>query len=380
MINIYAPINSLGYGVHANNMIKAFSDLNEETNLTTIGTIQNDPYFESYWKKSEKNKVNFSNSSPSLFIFHDEYSTKAKGSPLCTFSIFETDKIKEASLNALNNGPTDIVLATTDEHKLILEENGITKPISVIDEGVDSMIFNTIPIDKHIDTNKFTFITAGKNEERKNTSMAIRSFITTMKDKEVALIAHTFNPFINKTKEHPFKNLKSWSDINPISYGFEYKGTNNKFHKFSYKDCDIYFTFPGLQTAELGCLYHSANVGIQISRGEGWDLPAVEMLACGLPTIASCCIGHSHYLNCGPVIQGELLVEPSGKELANDGVWFNGTNGNWSIIDQTKVEEKLCYVFNNKERFENKSEEISGYMADNYSWESAAKKFIKLIK
>jgi hypothetical protein len=273
MINVYAPINLLGYGIHASNMIKAMSEAGMDINLTTIGSIQSDPYFEDSWRKAQDNLKDFSSKNPSLFIFHDEMSNQACGAPLCVFSIFETSTPKEQSIAMLKNGPADIILTTTQMHKQYLDALNIGKPVHVVNEGVDDTIFNTIPVDKHIDTGKFTYLTVGKKEARKNTSMIVKAFIEDMQDKEVALVAHTFNPFANTEKVHPFKNLASWSDVNPIEHGFEYKGWDGKAHKFSKNACDIYFTAPGLPTSMMSSLYHSANVGIQISRGEGWDLP-----------------------------------------------------------------------------------------------------------
>ncbi len=381
MLNIFAPINLLGYGIHANNLIKALTDLGQDLTLTKLGQVQNDPYFEPYWKAADANILKFDAKNPSLFIFHDEYSYQASGKPLITFSVFETSKLKPISKQILNNGPADIVLTTTDAHRNLLLENEIAKPIHIVNEGVDDCVFNTIPCDKAIDTKKFTFITAGKREVRKNTDEILKTFMTTMADKEVALIAHTFNPFINKTKEHPFKNLVCWTGVDPQAHGFKYVGWHGKWHKFTSGKADIYFTAPVFQTPELPTLYHSANVGIQCSRGEGWDLPLTEMMACGLPVISTICLGHGEQLssqNNPPAIQNELIVFPTGTEVANDGVWFKGEQGEWSVFNTQDIADKIKYVEENKVKYETKSEELSSYATTNFSWQKAAEKIIKL--
>ena len=379
MVNVFAPINLLGYGIHANNLIKALSDLGQEMTLTKLGPVQSDPYYESYWKAADANMLKFDSKNPSLFIFHDEYSYQASGKPLLTFSVLETNKLKPISKQILMNGPTDGILVTTDAHRNLLIENGITKPIHVVNEGVDDCIFNTIPCDKAIDTKKFTFITVGKREKRKSTDDIIYSFIQTMANKPVALIAHTFNPFINQTKDHPFKNLTCWSGIDPQGFGFKYEGWQGKYHKFSNGTADIYFTAPVFQTPELPTLYHSANVGIACSKGEGWDLPLTEMMACGLPCIATMCLGHGEYLPGSPEVQQELIINPTGTEVANDGVWFKGDQGEWSTINRTDIEAKINFVYENKDKYQAKSEELSSYITTNYSWKKAAEKILTLI-
>jgi glycosyltransferase involved in cell wall biosynthesis len=380
MLNIFAPINPLGYGVHSCNVIKSLIEEGEEVNLTTIGEVQLDPFYEIYVKETLKNKDNFNKNNPSLFLFHDDFSNQCCGSPVLTFSIFETTKLKQRSINMLNNGATDIILTTTEEHKRLLEEAKITeKPIKVVNEGVDSCLFNTIPVDKYIDTKKFTYITIGKHEERKNTNTIVNTFINLFKDKEAALICHSFNPFLNNVQDHPFKNLVCWSNINPIKAGFEYKGFNGKAHVFTHKDCDIYFTTPNLSTSQMPSLMHSANVGIQISRGEGWDLPLTEMLACGLPTIATNCLGHSEYLLNTPTIQKELIITNTEKELAVDNIWFKGEQGDWDKLNVDEFIANFEKTFQN-ETYKNKNEELANYMENNYSWNKSTQKLLSIIK
>lgn len=377
MINIFAPINVLGYGIHAQNIIKALSDQGTDINLTKIGQVQSDPYFEQYWKNAESRLKEFNAKYPSLYIFHDELSNQSSGSPLAVFSVFETTKPKESSLLMLKNGPADMVFVTTQMHSNILRDNGIIKPIQVVPEGVDDCIYNTIPASPYIDTKKFTFITVGKCEKRKNTNEIIKAFIDTAEGQDVALIAHTFNPFLNNQKDHPFKNLACWVNFDPAQYGFKYAGWNGKAHKFSKGPTDIYFTAPMIQTAEMACLYHSAHVGIQCSHGEGWDLPLGEMLACGLPAIATLCLGHEEYLNSTstrevPEELEKLLILPNGNEDANDGLWFKGDQGMWSTFNQEDIRSRIKYVLENKEKHEIKSEAISNYMTTEFSWTKTA--------
>jgi len=378
MINIFGTGSNLGYGIHSLNMVKAAIDAGEDISIVNISQPQLDPYFESYWKKGSDNLINFNAKNPSLYIFHDNHSYQACGNPLTTFSIFETYKLKQMSINMLNNGPTNIVLTTSEDHKNILINNGITKPIEVLHEGVDDTIYNTIPTSKWIDTGKFTYITVGKKEKRKYTNEIISNFILTMMDKDVALIAHTFNPFVNKFKDNPLVNLMCWTDINPIKYGFEYKGYTGKAHLFTKDKCDIYFTAPNLQINEMPMLYHSANVGIQLSHGEAWNLPLIEQLSCGIPCIASNTLGHREYLKDIPEIQKNLLLDFNEKEIANDGIWFNGDQGEWENIDINELPLMLNNTYN-KDIYTNRDESISEYISTNFSWKKAFSDYLNII-
>lgn len=379
MLNIYGAISNLGYGIHACNMIKALIENGQEINLTTIGKIQLDPYFEMYIKEAKKKS--FDENSPSLFIFHDEHSIQAKGNSLFTFSIFETTKPKDESIEALINGPTTNILTTTKKHKEILSNFVKDKKIHVVNEGVDDCIFNTIPIDKYIDTKKFTYITVGKREARKNTDIILKTFITKMKDKNVALISHTFNMFINKVNDHPFKNLNCWSGINPLKHGFEYKGFDGKAHKFTHKECDIYFTTPTIPVSMMSALYHSANVGIAISRGEGWDLPVMEMMACGVPAIATDCLGHSEYLEMEniPTIQSDIYIKSFASEIAVDNMWFKGNQGEWDILDNDIFEGILTQTYDEQIKYQYKSDELADFISQNFSWNKSIQTLLEII-
>lgn len=381
MLNIYAPINVLGYGIHAVNLIKGLKDKGEEYNLTPIGQLQVDPYFEPYVKEGLDNRIKFDAKSPSVFIFHDEFSNQACGNKLYTFSVFETDIIPELNKAILTNGPTDVVLTTTERHKMHLEDNGIKKPIEVVNEGVDTSLYNTIPYDPIIDTGKFTYITVGKREVRKNTDLLVETWINEMKDKEAALIAHTFNHFIHKDpKAHPFTNLSCWLGLDPRALGLEYKGFNGKAHHFTNGNCDVYFTAPGIPLTSMPGLYHSANVGIQVSRGEGWDLPMTELMACGIPCIATDCLGHLEYFHAAPGAQQELKVPLTGYEVANDDMWFKGDKGQWGTIDTADLRDKISYTYENREKYEEKSDELADYIEECYGWERAAQKLVEVAE
>jgi glycosyltransferase involved in cell wall biosynthesis len=381
MINLFAPTNNLGYGVHSSNLIKTLVENGQELTLSSIGEIQLDPFYEMYFKEATKNSDKFNVKNPSVFIFHDELSNQACGTPLFTYSIFETSKVKPSSFNMLENGPTNVILTTTSAHKQNLLDQGISKPIEVVGEGVDETLYNTIPINKYIDTKKLTYIIVGKREERKNTDIGIKVFINLMKDKEVSLICHTFNPFINRTQDHPFKNLSCWSGVNPLKHGFEYKGFDGKAHLFTYQKCDLYFTTPTIPTSNMPSLYHSANIGIQISRGEGWDLPLQEMMACGIPCIATNCLGHNEYLtNEIPEIQKTLVINNTEMTVAIDNMWFKGNQGVWEVLNIEKFSQLLEETHKDSTKYEQKNDQLSNYITTNYSWSIAAKKLITVIE
>jgi len=366
-INIIGPINRLGYGIHANNMLKAFNDIGLTTSLTTAGEIQDNDNIDVVMQSVS---TPFKNDSPTLHIFHDEYLDEFPGKYTIGFSVFETDVVPQETIQKIEKY-CEMVFTTTEDHKNILIMNGITKPVEVINEGVNPELFNVEPVDKLIDTGKYTYLVLGKNEKRKNTSKTMTALIEKVQYENVAMILHTFNPFL-KTND-----INKWYNINPIALGYKIVEDTQYYIKFTNSYSDIYYTKAVLDTVQMKQLYHSANVGINCSSAEGWGLPEMEMMACGKPVIISNVIGHKEYIKNLPVYN-ELIIEPIGKEIANDGLFFKGNKGSWYTIDISDIKDKVKYAFENNIG-ETISEELSNYITTNYNWKLQAEKIKQII-
>ena len=373
MINIFSPINTLGFGTHGKNMIKAINKT-QKVCLTPIGQPDTNVMTGQYGKvltDSMNNRLNYSYDDPSIFIFHESHCNQFSGNKKYAFSIFETDKISPINLRMLKHSNLTGILATTSYHKDVLVNHGIDSDmIKIVHEGIDPDIFNTSNQDKLIETNNFTFLTVGKSEKRKNTEKIVKSFINICAYKDVSLICHTFNPFI-PTQPGQI-SLQQFIPFDIAPFGFKVVDQQDTHVKLSNGVASIYLTLGNIKDEDMYKLYNSANIGIQVSSGEAWDLPLQEMMACGVPSIVSLCSGHSEYADAFDLFP-ELVIEPSGIEVANDGMWFNGTQGNWSEIKQSDIQDKIELVIEDQKNYTNKIEGLSQHMIDNYSWDVAAK-------
>jgi len=365
MLNLYISGSStLGYSVHGLNMLKAFIENGTDTNITLIGQINIDQYYNKFLEAISSSV--FDKNCPSLHIFHSNYSNQALGSPLVNFAVFETTQLQAMEFHHLQH-TVDLIFTTTEDHKALIEENGITTPVHVIHEGADPKLYNTEPCTKYIDTGKFTYITAGKNELRKNTDTVIKAYIETSQLKDTALIAHTFDPFY-QGKDLPWTNLKL------ENYGYKGVEENKKYLKFSNGVSDIYLTKYGIPVSSMKSLYRSANVGIFFSKAEGWNLGLMECMACGIPTIASNVIGHKEYLKDAPTVQKNLIIEPTGLEIADDGKWFKGDRGSWATLNKSDLYDLIEDVYESKEDYETPNNTLSTYYHNNFNWHIPAKK------
>lgn len=374
-INIFGPINQLGYGIHCINMVKAMIDFTDSLYLSPIGPIQNEASDKDLLETLTK-PAYFKANSPSLFIFHDQFASQFTGIPRIVFSVFELDRISNGSKNMLNQ--CDMVFTTTKAHKEILEKCGVKTPVHVVHEGINTLDFNMYPCKPLINTGKPTFITVGKNEKRKNTDKIIKAFIDVAMYKETTLICHTFNPFL--AQKNKSTDLRAWTGIPQeiSSMGFQMKEQAPDYIKFTNGCCDLFFTKP-IPKAKMRSLYTSAQVGIQCSSAEGWDLPLNELLGCGIPCITTDCLGHREFLPGDIEPQRALRIdcESSWTEEAKDDMWFKGGEGNWYNIPLDKIREKIEYVLESDVK--GPYQALSNYIRDNFTWKKAAETVTKIL-
>ena len=136
-LNLFAPINHLGFGVHAQNMLKALIDIGVNVNLNVIGQRESSPYYDKYIDTAIANYTGYDKGSPSLQIFHEEYLQQVGGSRVVSFSIFETTRLRDQALWNLKN-VADLVFVTTRRHKELLQEQGLMESkVHIVHEGVD---------------------------------------------------------------------------------------------------------------------------------------------------------------------------------------------------------------------------------------------------
>ncbi len=356
-VNIFAPLNNLGYGVHSYNYVKALKRYYKVL-INPIGNID--------ISKEEASLLDygFERKSPSIMIFHEQFMNRFTGNPMIGYPVFETNLIDEQSKSLLNQ--LDYIFVTSRWAKDILLSNHIKEPnsIFIIREGVDTNKYS-ITIQKHTATNIFTFIHVGKHEERKNTNLIISAFIKAFRNKEANLIMHSYNPFSRTITDFDFSN---------IVHNREQIGNNTNVYTFG--KCKIIFSFPTKDN--LNSLYNSANIGIFPSKAEGWNLPLIEALTCGVPSIATFNTGMTEYLEYLKDDMNDLIIYDMEEEIANDGKWFHGNKGSWYTITEKQLIDKMLYAYNNYDKFNR--DKISKIIKDNFDWKFTALRTKKVFE
>ena len=345
MINFFAPINNLGYGVHSYNLIKAFDKVSKEP-VCLIPPYGQVTWKDKYVKKWLNNQDVIDSEDPGIMIFNEGFLSQFCGKPRIGFPVFELTKFSKRDIAMMET--CDHLLTPSYWGKKVLTDNGF-RSIYVVPEGVDPEIFYPdydLDYKLHrIKENGITFVTVGKWELRKGSQDILSAFNAAFanSDQKITLLAHMGNLFDSNWLDKIIQHLTSL-DFDKGPHIFRAVGGYFKLNKgnLEIKICNT--TLPTHQ--DMANLYRSADFGIWLSRAEGWNLPLLECIACGTPALTTSWTGMSEYLWGYPT---ELKIEKGIKMLADDGIWFKGDRGLWEVPDPDVVTNRLkCIVENYK--------------------------------
>ena len=343
MINITAPINSLGYGIASYNIIKHLVNSGQKIQFFPIGqpeAIEGSEFLNSIIHK----EVSIDSPSVKIWHQHDIHHHVGKGMHV-GFPIFELNKFTSEEKWSINHN--DRIFACSEWAKQIIEDS--TKiETKVVPLGVDTEIF----VPSESSRPQTIFFNCGKWEIRKGHDILVDCFNSTFDlHDNVELWMMCDNPFYPEEQQQEwislYKNSKLGDKIRVIP--------RQKNHK------DVYD------------IMKQTDCGVFPSRAEGWNLELLEMMACGKTVIATDYSAHTEFcdkLNC-------RLIEIDSLELANDGVWFHG-QGMWASIKDAQMEDiknHMRDIHSNKQRGE-LAQNVDGiHTAQLLSWENSAKKF-----
>ena len=220
--------------------------------------------------------------------------------------------------------------------------------IKVVPEGVDvNTFYPDTEVTHPLTKDKFTFFLAGRWDYRKSIKEVIETFVNTFNNNEpVELIVSVDNPFSNDGLNSTEERLKH--------YGLE-------------DDRIKILHFPPRE--EYIRLLKSCSVFVSCARAEGWNLPLIEAMACGTPSIYSDCSGQLEFAEGRGIpvkISHELPVSASTYNHFNDNV------GNYYEPDFDDLGEKMVAVYGDYKRYKTFALVESEQIREEFNWERIA--------
>lgn len=270
------------------------------------------------------------------------------------YTVFETTKLAPTWAENLNI--MDQVWTPSSWGKEAFINSGVKEElIRVVPEGVDRSIFNPYvsPL-KYIKERKtFKFLCLGKWEPRKGQDILLHAFKEEFKgDKSVELLLQAQNIFL------PDFSI----NVELQNLGFAREELKN-----------VRFLRGFLPFGDLGKLYKSADCFVLPTRGEGWGLPIMEAMSCGLPVIATGCTGQLDFMTS----ENSYMLKHKGLVHAKDPRWQQFfADSQWYEPDIEHLKESMRDVYENPEKAKKVGEKASQDVKK-WSWESAASKALK---
>jgi len=348
-LNLQAPINQLGYGVAGINTLKALQAQDVEVSLFTIGQPQvtNQADADAVRKGLETAQM-FDPQAPCIKIWHQNQMAERIGSgKFIGFPIFELDTFNDLEKHHLSSCEHLFVCSEWAKQVCLNNLYFGEHRVHVVPLGVGPDLFKQAPAKQ---SDKIIFFNCGKWEIRKGHDVLIQAF--------------------RKVAEE-YDNVELWM---MCSNPFNSQEENNRWHQL-YNHPKVKLIPRAETQREVYNIMSQVDCGVFPSRGEGWNLELLEMMAVGKYVITTNYSAHTEFCS----QENATLIPITDVEPAFDGKWFFG-QGNWAKIDDEEInlltQEMKLFAKTCKGRQNTAGIET----AKTFSWQNTAREIIKCLK
>ena len=240
-----------------------------------------------------------------------------------------------------------------NQGKTVFKEdlNSIKDKIIVISHGVSTELFKPIP---KLKEKIFTFISnkgfspSNMSQDRGGVQYIISAFLKEFEENEDIQCIIKINPAYGIPNINDFlkeKGLKT-----------------NKNLKFNLDNIDFKL---------LPKLYNRGHCFVSATRAESFNLPGLEAMACGLPTIQTNFGGQTSYMT----DKNSFFVKYKLEEVTHD-IAYEGCK--WATPDLLDLRKWMRYAFEHQDEIKQMGEQAYKD-AQLYTWENSAKKLLKVL-
>lgn len=275
-------------------------------------------------------------------IFYDDYD-----GPKIAYNVWESTLQPENYFNKLKEFD-EMWVPSKWQRDCTIAQGYDPNKIKVVPEGVDVNTFFPEEVSTQLTSDgRFKFFLAGRWDYRKSTKEIIETFLKTFdKNEPVDLILSVDNPFSGDNMNTTEERLKYYNleDERLIVLHFQ-------------------------PMEEYVKLLKSCNVFVSCARSEGWNLPLIEAMACGTPSIYSNCSGQLEFAK-NKGLPVKILREKPVKD--SDYNHFNDTVGNYYEPDFDDLSRVMRYAYENYKLVKEGSLKDSEQIRNNFNWSNVA--------
>lgn len=354
MLNLNCPINQTSYGYVGSYLMRGLSLLGVDVRHIPIGpTTPDETLFEEILPTLRRWDYDYN--APCVRIWHQHDLGPFYGNGVrIGFPIFELEKFSQIEKHSLAN-PDHLFVCSEWAKKVIVNNfHYRSNSTHVIPLGYDPDIFTP----SHMPSGTTIFGNFGKFEKRKGHDVLWKIFnMAFEKRDDVALVMMPHNFFLDED-EHAvwvskYKDSKLGNKVFFVN--------RVKHHK------DVYSVMKNI------------HCGIFPSRAEGWNLEALELLACGKHLIITDCTAHAEFCN----EDNSMLVKMSEeREPAADNKFFNG-EFEWRTIGKDQIDQMVHYmrdVHNRQQGGSLSSNTVGVESVKKFEWNNISQIFIDTIR
>lgn len=298
----------------------------------------------------------------SLFVFIGAFFSPTPGSYSIGLTMLESDRIP-ASWVGRCNMMNEIWVPSTFNYHTFTASGMPAEKVRVMHLGVDADRFRPGVPPLYIPGRRgFAFLSVFEWIPRKGYDLLIRAFLEEFRaDEDVCLI------------------LKVHDNSSYDPNGVKIKGeVDNLRAQVGSSGPPIIVMASILPPAAVPQLYAAADCFVLPTRGEGWNMPAMEAMACGLPVISTRWSAHLDFMNA----DNSYLVDIEGLEpiprfgIANDAV-YDGAY--WARPSVAHLKRLMRQVYENRDAARAVGMRASGYVRERFSWDSSTGKMYERL-
>ncbi|MEM7350867.1 MAG: glycosyltransferase [Acidobacteriota bacterium] len=232
--------------------------------------------------------------------------------------------------------------------------SGLKRPIHNIPLGVNLDYFHPGIVGHRNPHDEFVFLSVFEWGERKEPWLLLRAFSEEFgADEPVRLLCKVVNTDPSVQLKREIEKLDLRRGGGKISYLF-----NQEFPRY-----------------QLGSLYRSVDCFVSASRGEGWNMPLMEAMACGLPAIATDWGAHRAFVHAD--IAYPLRIRGTIPAIAKC-PYYSGYS--WADPDPEHLRHLLRTIYENRDEAQRRGAAAAQEMAKKWSWQATAVKIVERLQ
>lgn len=294
-----------------------------------------------------------------------EITKENKKRPHIGMTVFELTGIPPLWVEHINDVCEELWLPNTFNEK-IFKDSGVEKPIFLVPHGIDTKRFNPKVKPLELANKKgFTFLSVFQWTPRKGPDVLFKAYFKEFSaDDDVCLLVRAFRTDSSYAEQ---------CAIRRGIYRFKREFAPNK------KTAKVIFMGENLPDNKMPALYNTADCFVLPSRGEGWNMPAAEALACAVPVITTDWGGHKCFLD----KRNSYLIKVDEFKITKWMEWIPWYNSllrlRWAEPSVKDLQAKMREVFECSDRAKKRA--LRGRRKlQTFSWKRAANIIIERLK